>query len=98
MLHDLVPGPMLFQNNPEIVYGIFSALMPDFNLRNPEVVDYHRDNLRFWLNKGVDGFRFDAVGVLFENGPGAWNNQPENHGLMNDVLSIVAGYQKRFMV
>ena len=27
MLHDLVPGPMLFQNNPEIVYGIFSALI-----------------------------------------------------------------------
>ena len=27
MLHDLVPGPMLFQDNPEIVYGIFSALI-----------------------------------------------------------------------
>jgi putative tricarboxylic transport membrane protein len=27
MLHDLVPGPMLFKNNPEIVYGIFSALI-----------------------------------------------------------------------
>lgn len=27
MLHDLVPGPMLFQNNPDIVYGIFSALI-----------------------------------------------------------------------
>lgn len=27
MLHDLVPGPMLFQNNPEIVYGIFSSLI-----------------------------------------------------------------------
>ncbi|MBT8065599.1 MAG: glycosidase [Gammaproteobacteria bacterium] len=79
-------------------YGVFSALMPDFNLRNPEVVDYHRDNLRFWLNKGVDGFRFDAVGVLFENGPGDWNNQPENHVLMNDALSVVTAYQKRFMV
>ncbi len=72
--------------------------MPDFNLRNPAVIDYHSDSLRFWLNKGVDGFRFDAVGVLFENGPSDWNNQPENHLLMNDVLSIVTGYQKRFMV
>ncbi|RZV35060.1 MAG: glycosidase, partial [Chromatiales bacterium] len=42
-------------------YGVFSPLMPDFNLENPEVIDYHKDNLRFWLNKGVDGFRFDAV-------------------------------------
>ncbi len=27
MLHDLVPGPLLFKNNPDIVYGIFSALI-----------------------------------------------------------------------
>jgi putative tricarboxylic transport membrane protein len=27
MLHDLVPGPLLFRDNPEIVYGIFSALI-----------------------------------------------------------------------
>ncbi len=27
MLHDLVPGPLLFQNHPDIVYGIFSALI-----------------------------------------------------------------------
>jgi len=27
MLHDLVPGPLLFQDHPDIVYGIFSALI-----------------------------------------------------------------------
>ncbi|MCK5713740.1 MAG: tripartite tricarboxylate transporter permease, partial [Hyphomicrobiaceae bacterium] len=27
MLHDLVPGPLLFRDNPEIVYGIFAALI-----------------------------------------------------------------------
>ncbi|MGB5722620.1 MAG: alpha-amylase family glycosyl hydrolase, partial [Woeseiaceae bacterium] len=63
-------------------YGIFSGLMPDFNLRNPDVVEYHTNNLRFWLNKGVDGFRFDAVGVLFENGAASWEDQPENHDLL----------------
>jgi glycosidase len=79
-------------------YGVFSVLMPDFNLRNPEVVDYHLDNLRFWLNKGVDGFRFDAVGVLFENGPNDWNLQPENHVLLNQAQTLINGYGKRFMV
>ena len=79
-------------------YGVFSALMPDFNLRNPDVVDYHLDNLRFWLNKGVDGFRFDAVGVLFENGPNDWNLQPENHALLNQAQALINGYGKRFMV
>ena len=27
MLHDLVPGPLLFRDNPDIVYGIFTALI-----------------------------------------------------------------------
>ncbi|RZV37514.1 MAG: glycosidase, partial [Chromatiales bacterium] len=55
-------------------------------------------NLRFWLNKGVDGFRFDAVGVLFENGSSAWNNQPENHVLLKEVQDLVDFYGKRFMI
>ena len=79
-------------------YGVFSAMMPDFNLRNPDVVAYHEDNLRFWLNKGVDGFRFDAVSVLFENGPSGWNNQPENHTLLGDTTTIISGYSKRYQV
>ena len=79
-------------------YGIFSSQMPDFNLRNPEVVEFHRNNLRFWLNKGVDGFRFDAVGVLFENGPQNWEDQAENHVLLGDINALVDGYSKRFLV
>ena len=79
-------------------YGVFSALMPDWNLENPEVVSYHEDNLRYWLNKGVDGFRFDAVGVLFENGAAEWNNQPENHTLLSALKNVVIGYTKRYMV
>ncbi|HNW61762.1 MAG TPA: alpha-amylase family glycosyl hydrolase, partial [Piscinibacter sp.] len=59
-------------------YAPFWDQMPDFNLKNAEVVDFHHDNLRFWLNRGIDGFRFDAVGNLVENGAGAWLNQPEN--------------------
>jgi len=79
-------------------YGVFSPLMPDFNLENAEVVEYHKDNLRFWLNKGVDGFRFDAVGVLFENGVSDWEDQPENHALLSDIRALVQGYSKRFQV
>jgi glycosidase len=79
-------------------YGIFSPLMPDFNLRNPEVVEFHKNNLRFWLNKGVDGFRFDAVGVLYENGPAEWEDAPENHTLLAQIQNLVAGYNKRFIV
>jgi glycosidase len=79
-------------------YGIFTALMPDFNLRNPDVVEFHKDNLRFWLNKGVDGFRFDAVGVMFENGPAEWEDAPENHVLLDELSTLIEGYSKRFLV
>ena len=84
--------------NSRWYYAVFDAGMPDFNLRNPEVVDFHLDNLRFWLNRGVDGFRFDAVGVLFENRAVAWENQPENHLLMRRIQGLLAQYPNRTMV
>jgi glycosidase len=76
----------------------FSVQMPDFNLRNRTVVNWHQDNLRFWLNRGVDGFRFDAVGNLVENGSTAWESQPENHTIMAGVQATLASYANRFMV
>ncbi len=79
-------------------YAPFWDQMPDFRLTNPAVMAWHHDNLRFWLNRGVDGFRFDAVGMLVENGAGAWENQPQNVSLMNDVRTLVASYSRRTMV
>jgi glycosidase len=76
----------------------FSVTMPDFNLKNNGVLAWHQDNLRFWLNRGVDGFRFDAVGNLVENGPAAWENQPENHVVMAGVQATLSPYSNRFMV
>jgi glycosidase len=72
--------------------------MPDFNLKNPDVVAYHHDSLRFWLNRGVDGFRFDAVGNLVENGPTRWENQPENYTLMGAVHGVISSYANRMLV
>lgn len=38
----------------------FLASQPDLNFHNPEVQKQLLDDLRFWLDRGVDGFRFDA--------------------------------------
>ena len=62
------------------------------------VVAWHHDNLRFWLNRGVDGFRFDAVGNLVENGAGAWENQPQNYTLLRDARALMNSYAQRFLV
>ncbi|MGB8856051.1 MAG: alpha-amylase family glycosyl hydrolase [Burkholderiales bacterium] len=79
-------------------YAPFTDIMPDWNLRNPAVVDYHISNMRFWLNRGVDGFRFDAVGMLFENGPKAFENQAENYLFMGKLRQEVEKYSQRFVV
>lgn len=70
-------------------YGVFWEQMPDFNLRNPAVVAYHHDNLRYWMNLGVDGFRFDAVNQLIENGKDAYQSQPENKIVMQGIQQVV---------
>lgn len=79
-------------------YGVFGALMPDWNLRNPSVVAWHENNLRYWLNRGVDGFRFDAVGVLYEDGAATWENAPDNHPLLAQARSLIEAYGKRYTV
>jgi alpha-glucosidase len=42
----------------------FLKQQPNLNWDNPEVRKAMNDNLRFWLDKGVDGFRVDAVSWL----------------------------------
>jgi alpha-glucosidase len=48
-------------------YHAFLPSQPDLNWRNPEVVRAMTDVLRFWLDRGVDGFRVDAIHHLFES-------------------------------
>jgi glycosidase len=86
------------QTSTGYFFGGFWRDMPDWNLRNPKVVAWHHDNLRFWLNRGVDGVRFDAVGNLFETDGTHWLNQPENFPFMADVHKLVQAYRNRFMV
>ena len=76
----------------------FGEQMPDFNLTNAATVEWHHSNMRFWLNRGADGFRFDAAANLVENGPNAWENQPQNHVLMAGVQQLLSNYDQRFMV
>jgi alpha-glucosidase len=48
-------------------YHAFLREQPDLNWRNPEVRRAMADTLRFWLKRGVDGFRIDASAVLAED-------------------------------
>lgn len=48
-------------------YHFFLKEQPDLNWRNPEVRAAMWDAVRFWLDMGVDGFRLDAIGTIFED-------------------------------
>jgi alpha-glucosidase len=48
-------------------YHYFYVQQPDLNWRNPEVRKAMYDAMRFWLDKGVAGFRIDAISRLFED-------------------------------
>ncbi len=85
-------------------YHAFDAGQPDFNWRNPDVADEFDDVLRFWFDKGVDGFRIDVAHGHFKstgmddlvgNGHnyGMWD-QPEVHGLYRRWRALGDSYPK----
>jgi alpha-glucosidase len=45
----------------------FLASQPDLNFHNPEVQDAVLDVARFWLDRGVDGFRMDTLNFYFHD-------------------------------
>lgn len=90
--------PALQPGSPDIYFGTFGPHMPDFNMRNPTVVQYHEDSLRFWLNRGLDGFRLDAVPHLIENSAKDWNDQPESRALTKRFQDLIKSYPGRYVV
>ncbi len=57
-------------------YHSFLKEQPDLNWRNPAVVEAMHDVLRFWLRKGVDGFRIDVLWMLIKDDQ--WRDNPAN--------------------
>ncbi|USN96906.1 MAG: DUF3459 domain-containing protein [Candidatus Nomurabacteria bacterium] len=51
----------------EYYLGSFSKEQPDLNWENPKVREAMKNNMRFWIDRGVDGFRMDAVNHMAKN-------------------------------
>ncbi len=63
-------GHSAWQYSPktnQYYYHYFYIQQPDLNWRNPQVENAMFNMLRFWLDRGVAGFRLDAVPTLFED-------------------------------
>ena len=56
----------------------FLKEQPDLNWRNPQVKSAMFDAIRFWLDRGVDGFRLDVAHFIMKD-PGLGDNPPNLH-------------------
>ena len=52
--------------NEEYYLHLFSKKQPDLNWYNPDVYNEICDVMRFWLDKGVAGFRCDVINVIYK--------------------------------
>jgi alpha-glucosidase len=90
---------------------LFLPQQPDLNWEHPEVVAAMHDTLRFWLDRGVDGFRADVVHALGkdpalpDNPPevaaiphSALNDDPRTHPLLRDIRRLLDSYPGDRMV
>jgi len=64
-------------------YASFLPFQPDLNFRNPQIKNAMLDMIRFWLDKGVDGFRLDIFhsiykGERFQDNPFSFHFIPYN--------------------
>lgn len=84
---------------------LFHSKQPDLNWDNPQVRSALHDVLRFWIAKGVDGFRLDAIfviskdqrfpeGIPLQDSPFTWGgphyrNGPHIHTYLRELYSTV---------
>jgi len=77
------PAWKYFANTDQWVYFHFLPFEVDLNYRNLEVKNTMLNVMRFWLNKGVDGFRLDFLHAIYEdeelrNNPFSWRLFPSD--------------------
>ncbi len=84
----------------------FLAQQPDLDWDHPDVEAAMHDTLRFWLDRGVDGFRMDVVHLIGKDltkddppsavargfGHVPFNDQPVTHERLRAIRRILDGY------
>jgi maltose alpha-D-glucosyltransferase/alpha-amylase len=77
----------------------FFSHQPDLNYDHLAVQRAMLDVVRFWLDKGLDGFRCDAVPYLFEREGTSCENLPETHAFLKRLRAEVdARYRGRVLL
>jgi len=67
----------------------FYRQQPDLNFDNPAVQEEMFKVVRFWMDRGLDGFRVDAVPYLFEREGTNCENLPETHAYLKRLRALM---------
>jgi alpha-glucosidase len=85
----------------------FTPRQPDLDWDNPEVRSAMHDVLRFWLDRGIDGFRLDAISSiakdpLLRDNAGSTRRHDEDwgtiHERLREIRRVVDEYEDRMIV
>jgi len=93
-------GQTWFSLNGWYYYAVFGGGMPDLNLTNAAVEAELVDTMKFWLARGIDGFRLDAVRYYIETPADAGlEDQPQTHDFLKRIrLKLQADYPDALLV
>jgi alpha-glucosidase len=99
------PAWTLDQESDQWYLHLFESAQPDLNWDEPAVVEAMHDVLRFWLDRGVDGFRADVIHcigkdpALPDDGQQvagiphcALNDVEQTHPRLRDIRGLIDGY------
>lgn len=94
-------------------YHAFAKEQVDLNWANPDVKAAMLDTMKFWLEKGVDGFRLDVINFLkvndsFQDNPFDVEKNEQNHlydkdqegilAVIEEIAEFVQQYPDKFLV
>jgi maltose alpha-D-glucosyltransferase/alpha-amylase len=76
----------------------FFSHQPDLNWDNPEVFEEIVRVMRFWLDKGVDALRLDAIPYLIERDGTSCENLPETHAIIRRLRAVIDEHYEGRMI
>ena len=98
------------EKSGEYYLHLFHKKQPDLNYHNPKVIEEVKDIMRFWLDKGVAGFRCDVINIIYKSsfadgkpslairGMEHYKSQEGNHEILKELRRDVLDHYDCFTV